>query len=207
MDVARPYSAVAPSLDGEVLVVLAGTTKPMSTRRISQLVKHGSYGGVKKAVERLVEQGLVSRETAGNAHLHLLNREHLAAPIVDAMAGLRSAFLSRLREGFSTWAPPPLHASLFGSAARGDGDTHSDIDLFIVRPSEVDDEDPVWREQFATISEQILAWTGNRAGPVEVSQADLADLLQANPSVLRDLREHGIALAGVPISSVLGDAS
>jgi predicted nucleotidyltransferase len=34
-----------------------------------------------------------------------------------------------------------MHASLFGSAARGDGVPESDIDLLIIRPERVDAED------------------------------------------------------------------
>ena len=35
----------------------------------------------------------------------------------------------------------PRSVPLFGSAARGDGDTASDIDILVIRPRDVDEED------------------------------------------------------------------
>lgn len=203
MDLSHPHSAVAPSLDSEVLLVLAGTSQPMTVRRISLLVNRGSYNGVKKALSRLVEQGLVLRETVARTHVHSLNREHIAAPAVDVLAALRSEFLGRLRAALGAWDPAPVHASLFGSAARGDGGTSSDIDLLVIRPDDVDEEDSRWREQFSILGERVFAWTGNRAGPIEVSNADASKLLRENPPVMRDLREDGIHLAGIGLSRLL----
>ena len=67
MDVARPYSAVVPSLEGDVLVTLAGTRKPMTGREVARLVKTGSQAGVLRALRRLAEQGLVEANDAGRA--------------------------------------------------------------------------------------------------------------------------------------------
>jgi hypothetical protein len=36
----------------------------------------------------------------------------------------------------------PVHLSISGSAARDDGDTASDIEIFVVRPRDVADDDP-----------------------------------------------------------------
>jgi hypothetical protein len=57
----------------------------------------------------------------------------------------------------------PLHASMFGSAARGDGDSSSDIDLFVVRSAAVDADARTWRGQVERLSEHVRAWTGNHA--------------------------------------------
>jgi hypothetical protein len=171
------------------------------------LVRHGSYNGVKKALGRLVEQGLVLRDEVGGVNLHSLNRRHVAAPVVDALAGLRAEFLRRLRDAIASWELAPVHASMFGSAARGDGDTTSDIDLFIVRPDDVEEEDPHWREQLSRLGEQIFEWTGNRAGPVEVAHADVPRLRKSNSPVWQDLAEDGIDLAGLRLSRLLREES
>lgn len=55
---------------------------------------------------------------------------------------MRSDLLSRLRAALSGWSPRAVHASLFGSAARGDGDAGSDIDIFVVRPVPIGQDDP-----------------------------------------------------------------
>lgn len=99
------------------------------------------------ALRRLAKEGVARAEEAGNAYLYTLNREHLTAPALELLADVRVELERRLRAEIKTWEIPPRHASIFGSAARGDGDTRSDIDIFVVRPADVPEDDPGWREQ------------------------------------------------------------
>jgi predicted nucleotidyltransferase len=202
MDVARPYSAVVPSLDGDVLVVLAGTTRPLTGRQVAELSRRGSRSAVSAVLDRLVEQGLVLRQEAGRAHLHTLNREHLAAGAAEQLASLRSELLRRLFVAFTAWHPAPLHASMFGSAARGDGDTASDIDLFVVRPAQISDEDDQWIAQVDELSRAVHAWTGNHAGIIEVPAQELSRLFRNRPPVFENLRTDAIHLIGMPLQAV-----
>lgn len=202
MDVARPYAAVAPGIEGDALVVLAGTTAPLTGRQITRLARRGTSPSVSAALDRLVDQGLVHRQQAGRAYLHTLNRDHVAAPAVEALAGLRAELLRRLRDALGRWEPAPLHASMFGSAARADGDTSSDIDLLLIRPEAVGEEDASWRAQVDGLGESVLAWTGNHAGIAELGEADLAALRREPPPILRDLRTDGIDLAGLPVRAL-----
>lgn len=206
VDMARPYSAVVPSLDGDVLAALAGTTRPLTGRQVAKLVRRGSQKAVSVALERLVDQGVVLREEAGRAYQHVLNREHLAAPAVEILATLRTELLRRLRERFAQWSPAPYHASMFGSVARGGGDMESDVDLLVVRPDDVDDEDRVWRAQVDGLSEAVRAWTGNYAAIVELAESEFRGLPAQRPSILDDLRTDGIDLAGVSLRRALKDA-
>src|SRR3954447_3212721 len=124
MDVAHPYAAVTGGgLEGEVLAVLAGTTKPLTGRQVARLARRGSDRGIRLALQRLAVQGLVDTLDAPPAVLYTLNREHIAAPVALALVELRGALLARLRDAIGSWQVAPLHASLFGSAARGDGGT------------------------------------------------------------------------------------
>jgi predicted nucleotidyltransferase len=206
MDVARPHAAVAPGVEGEVLVVLAGTTAQLTGRQIAGLVRRGTSPSVSAALDRLVEQGLVHRQEAGRAYLHTLNREHVAAPVVELLARLRTELLRRLRDSLERFEPPPFHASMFGSAARGDGDAGSDIDLLIVRPGDVDEEDARWRAQLDALGDAVEAWTGNHAGIVELDEADLDELRRAPPAILANLRADGIDLAGLPIRAMFKES-
>jgi hypothetical protein len=139
MDVSRPHTAViGGALEGEVLSVLAGTTRPLTGRQIARLASHGSDRGLRLALNRLAAQGLVDTVEAPPAVLYSLNRDHIAAPIALELAGLRAELFRRLRRAIGEWQVPPMHASMFGSAARGEGDASSDIDLLVVRPASVD---------------------------------------------------------------------
>ncbi len=206
MDLCRPYSAVAPTVEGDVLVVLAGTTHPLTGRQVARLARRGSVAGVAKALDRLDRQGLVTRLDAPPASLYTLNRRHIAAPVVEALAGLRAQFLSRLRDALSAWEIQPVHASLFGSAARGDGALDSDVDVFLVRPAVIDGEEATWSEQLASLSDLVFASTGNRAGIIDFAEQDIEQLLEESPPVLEELRRDAIDLAGVPSRELLGRA-
>ncbi len=190
-----------------MLVVLAGTTAPLTGRQIARLARRGTSPSVSAALDRLVEQGLVHRQVAGRAYLHTLNRDHVAAPLAEALADLRAELLRRLREALGGWEPAPLHASMFGSSARGDGDASSDIDLLLIRPEGVDEEDETWRTQVDALSESVLAWTGNHAGITELGEADVAELRRTPPPILEHLRADGIDLAGVPVRALLKERS
>jgi len=203
VDVARPHAAVSPGIEGEALVVLARTTAPLTGRQIARLVRRGTSASVSAALDRLVRQGLVNREHAGSAYLHTLNREHVAAQIAELMAGLRSELVRRLRDTLKGWEPEPFHASMFGSAARGDGDSESDIDLLIIRPSHIDEENSVWREQIDHLSQAVYSWTGNHAGIIEVTEGDLATSSGAAARIVGELEADGIDLAGVPLRGLL----
>ena len=204
VDVSRPYSAIAPTVEGDVLVALAGSDRAMSGRQVARLVRRGSQPAVNAALERLTAQGVVLREEAPPAYLYELNREHVGAPAVVVLADMRSEFLRRLRLLLAHWPVPAVHASMFGSAARGDGDGDSDIDLFIARPHGVPDDDERWAKQLSDLAEAVRVWTGNKASIVEFPQERLVVLREESPRALSGLRADAVPLAGPSFHEFLG---
>ena len=67
---------------------------------------------------------------------------------------------------------------MFGSAARGDGDTSSDVDLLMVDPDDIDPEDPRWRQQLHEFASAVERWTGNHAGISEIGEKELRPLAE-----------------------------
>jgi predicted nucleotidyltransferase len=195
MDFSRPFHVVSPSLDGDVLAVLSRADATLTGAQVHRLVGHSSDEGVRKALERLVRQGIVEREAAGAAYLYSLNREHLAARWVEGLAGLSRQFVKRLRESFETWRPKPAVALLFGSVARGEATKDSDLDLLLIRPDSVDGDDPTWRGQVLELQRSAMAWTGNEARVIEYAERELADLAGKEP-VLEEVATEGIELVG-----------
>lgn len=195
--------SLAPTLDGEALRVLAGTSRPLTGREIARLAARGSQRGIALALDRLVTQGLVLRQEAGAAALYTLNRSHLAAPAAETLAGMRGELHRRLREAIAAWEIQPVHASMFGSAARGDGDAKSDIDLFVVRPAAIDEDDSAWRQQLSRLAEEVHAWTGNHAATIEMGEEELGEMRRSQPPVLAHLRSDAIPLAGTPVERLL----
>jgi predicted nucleotidyltransferase len=196
VDVSRPYAAITNGLEGEAITVLAGTVKPLTGRQIARMARHGSDRGVRLALNRLAKQGLVDVIEARPALLYRLNREHIAGPIAEALAGLRAELVRRMRDEISSWPLKPVHASMFGSAARGDGGPDSDIDLLIVRPGGTDAEDPAWEGQLSHLADKVRAWTGNHAG---ISAVDERDVLAGDVSatLIDEILRDAVPLAGV----------
>ena len=66
MDLSNPISAIVPSLEGQVLRVLAHSTEPLSGSRVAELATTGSNPGVRTALNRLVRHGTVHGERAND---------------------------------------------------------------------------------------------------------------------------------------------
>lgn len=203
MDVAHPIRAVVPTLDGPVLEVLARTTRPLSGREVHRLVGAGSPSGIRLALLRLADQGLVLGEERAQAVFYTANRQHLAWPAVETLTSLRATLLDRLREELGGWTLPPMHASLFGSTARGDGDLESDIDLLLLLPDGVDEDEPPWADQVDRLRERVRAWTGNNCQTFQVDRARLAEHVRATDPLVDELRRDAITLAGQDLAAVL----
>jgi predicted nucleotidyltransferase len=192
MDFRHPFAVVTPTLDGDVLRVLAGVDTELTGAQVHRLVGHSSVAGVRRVLIRLSEQGIVDVRGAGAAKLYRFNREHVAALWVQGLAGVRNQLVDRLRARIADWDIQPVVAALFGSAARGEATPRSDLDIFLVRPSGADEE--VWVDQTAALAGAATRWTGNEARTLEMSEDELADA--ADEPVVSDILEHGIELAG-----------
>lgn len=200
MDVSRPFAALAPGVESDVLVALARSTAQRSGREIARLSQR-SPTGVQHVLDRLVDEGLVHRIRGGRAYLYSLNRDHLLAPAVEVMAGARWELVQRLRNLFAGWKSPILHASLFGSVARGEGNAASDIDLLVVRPRGIDAEDEQWRSQLEELADRVLRWTGNQAGIAELSEEDVS--APDRPPIFEEVTEEAIDLGGLPLRRLM----
>ena len=207
MDVGAPYTAITSRLEGEVLAVLVGTHRPMTGRQIGRLVRRGSDRGVRLALARLAEHGLVEVVQARPALLYTLNRDHLAAPVAEALVSLRHELVHRVREVVASWPIAPVHASMFGSAARGDGDTDSDIDLLIIRPDTVDEDDPAWRQQLEDLTERLQRWTGNHTSISDVGEGELPMLIERDAPIVEELERDAVTLGGPDARVLLRAAS
>lgn len=184
--------------------MLAGTTRGLTGREVALLTGRSSHSGVLGVLNRLAEHGLVDRVEVGRGLLFALNRAHLAAPAVDILAGMREELINRIRHTVDAWEIAPVHMSLFGSTARGEGDTSSDIDLFVVRPDDVVADDSRWRAQLDDLAGQIQRWTGNHAGIAESSNVEIARLRRDEPPIVAELRADAILLNGLDITVLLG---
>ncbi|WP_405063260.1 hypothetical protein OG474_16935 [Kribbella sp. NBC_01505] len=202
MDLKLPISTVIPSLDGPVLQVLARAGEGLSGREVHKLAGQGSVAGVRLVLQRLAATGLVHVDDAGNSLLYCLNRKHLVAPVVEFLADLRTALVQRLADELTTWRLPAVHASAYGALARADGDLESDVELLLIRPDDLDANDPLWNEQAANLMQTVVDLTGNPAHVFELSRTELADHLATEDPILNDWIHPTLHLAGLPLNTL-----
>jgi hypothetical protein len=218
MDLSDPTRAVTATLDGPVLAALALAGRPMTVGQVAEQTARGSEIGVRRSLARLVEQGIVRATTMGRNQVHELNREHVAAPIAELLAGLRTELWRRFRAELEGWTPRPVYAAVFGSAARGDGDTSSDVDLLLVHPffpgerrtsakrsfgesevprlSAVDEE--TWHANVDRLRELVQGWTGNALQVVDLSFHEWNRPTKTVASLVAEVRRDGIELVDPP---------
>ena len=225
MDLTDPTRAITPTLDGPILAALASAGRPLTVGEIATQAPRGSEIGVRKAVGRLVDQGIVTATQMGRNVVHELNRDHVAAPAAAALAGLRNELWTRLRETLDGWALKPMYASVFGSAARRDGGPESDIDLLLVHPNLPGDKRPPkrdkgfwgqlndvaagwasqvplasngadWLTQVDQLRAKVQRWTGNPLQVVDVSLWQWAGMRNTDPALFDQIARDGVTVAG-----------
>ena len=190
MELQHPLAVVTPTVDGDVLAVLARAEASFTTGQVHRVLPSVSQQGIRNSLQRLVEQGIVLADRVGNAYAYALNRDHIAAEHVIALAHLMDAFLARLTDELSAWDPQPAYGAVFGSAARVSMTAGSDIDLLLVRPAGADEQ--VWDEQAQILAGRATLWTGNDVRMLVLDE----EALDPNETVLRDVRSHGLTVAG-----------
>lgn len=180
----------------------------------------------RKCLARLVEQGIVRATEMGRNRVHELNREHLGAPVAGLLAGLRLELWNRFRKTLGSWNPKPVYGCVFGSAARGDGDAQSDIDLLLVHAPLPGEKEPrrrpggleavagfaaefttlqltdrqlaKWQRQVDQLRGLVRGWTGNPLQVLELSTFQWADLQRQQSALLVEIARDAIEIVGGP---------
>jgi predicted nucleotidyltransferase len=189
----RPLATVTPTLDGDVLTVLARRDAKFTTGQIHRILMQHSEEGIRKVLRRLTSQGIVQSERIGNAFAYRFNHDHLAAPYIVGLARLQETFLARLEDHLESWQTPPVYAAVFGSSARGRMTTSSDIDLLLVRPHTAADEE--WEEQLNDLAATVTGWLGNDTRVLEFTENEIATKGHEEP-VLNDILQEGLTVTG-----------
>lgn len=193
MDLAWPMATVVPPLEAAVLGTLARTTRPLTGREVHRLAATGSESGVRLTLARLVDSGLVHATAAGRATLYVANREHLAWSAVEELTRLRRTFFDLLGRHVADWAVEQVTVAVFGSAARGDGDVRSDIDLLVVRPG---GDDERWEARIDALRERVLAWTGNHCQVYELTGEQFRAHVTAAEPIVTEWERDAVVVHG-----------
>jgi predicted nucleotidyltransferase len=195
MDVARPVVAVIPGVQGRILAVLAETTAELNLRTIARL-SGVSLAQASRVLPLLVDLGIVERREAPPSALFRFVPENVASRAIAALARTRQAILEELGDSAGALDPTPVSVVVFGSLARGEATPKSDIDVVVVRPREVDEDEPAWREGIDTWREHAYRHSGNRVDVLEVSEVEVGARLRSRKPLWADIRREGVVVHG-----------
>lgn len=201
MQLNRPFATVTPTLDGDVLAVLASSEMTFTVSQIQRILTTASGEGIRKVLTRLTGQGVVLHDRVGRTNTYRLNTEHLAAEPILSLSRLTATFLKRLETHLKEWGGAVRYAAVFGSAATGRMTLGSDIDLFLVRSSSLQRVDrkrdlELWDSRVAELARSVTAWTGNEVRVVEYTEDELRAAAGAGESLLGDVVREGLTVAG-----------
>lgn len=188
-----PLQVITATLDADVLGVLARRPEAFTIPQLSAMISSRSTEGIRKTLRRLAAQGVVNVESVGRTQLFRLNREHLAAPLIEELARLKETFIAKVAGELSQWPTPPQYGALFGSAARGTMGVDSDIDLFLLRPEGTDEEG--FSHRAAELAEVASRWLGNDVRPLIYGVDEVRDS-HTDHTVFTEIITQGEAIFG-----------
>jgi predicted nucleotidyltransferase len=204
MDLSAPTAPLVQGGTSAVLGVLAGTSAGLTGRTVARLAGL-SHAGAGKILTQLVEHGMVLVEPVGAANVYRLNREHLlVGPALEMLQAL-DRLETRLGEAIRSWSVPCAGCALFGSAARRDGTTRSDLDVLVLRPDTVAVDDRAWRAQLDDTASQVERWTGNTLSWVEFDTGTFTRMITTHEPLIGELRRdaHWLVAPTPPVSTAL----
>ncbi len=199
MDLESPLRTIASPVEAEVLRVLAGADTEYSAPQIHHLIESASPYGVRKALARLADSGLVRSTIRGKSALWMGNRDHVLWPAIELAVNARRELLDRIRSRFAE--RNELAAYLYGSFALRSATPDSDIDVLVVYPDDTADDEIV---DFAhNLSEQIRLWTGNDGHIFNATRSWLRDWIERADPVAVSIRGDAVVLVGPAFEHLL----
>ena len=206
MHLAQPARSLVPTVDAPVLLALNATTGPLTGRRLATLAG-ASHTAVNAILARLTRAGIVLAERQGNAVLYRANRDHVGWAVVEALAGMRRSALDVMQNELASWQTAPVTTLCFGSFARGEGDEDSDVDLLLVRPSDVAELDDTWDRQQQALRDLVQRTTGNDCQILDIDFPRLLRHVDLNDPLVSNWLHDGVLLSGITLTEAIEIAS
>lgn len=206
VDFREPVQAVIPGAQGRILAVISQTSAELNLRTIARL-SGVSVAQASRVMPALVDLGLVERREAPPSALFKFVSEHVASRAVTALVDARRTLLDELKASASSLAVQPTSVIVFGSVARGDADRSSDVDLLLIRPYEVAEDDARWRASIDGWVEWVRRLTGNPVEVLEVALDDATVNLRSKKQLWSEIQRDGVVVFGPSIEDLRGRRS
>ncbi len=178
-----------------VLRVLISVEIPLNASQIAAMA-HLTRPAVTSVLHDYAAMGLVRSSSAGRANVHVLNRENvhvqrLVIPLFAAEQELPERLESDLLAAFGHCAESIV---LFGSYARGEQDSRSDIDVVLVADGATSKQ--ALDRQLDSVVREFRARYGVSLSALTYETRDANALWRTAPALLESLRRDGLVVHG-----------
>jgi hypothetical protein len=201
MDFVRPVEAIVPGAQGRVLAVMAETTAELNLRTVAEL-SGVSLAQASRVLPGLVELGVLERREVPPSSLFRFVPDHVASRAILTLARAADTVLDELDHLAASLPVPPVSVVVFGSFARREADAESDIDVLVVRPADVDEDDEKWAASMEQLHTDGRRLSGNPLEVVEVGANEVAALLKSRRPLWADIRRDGRVVHGLPLDDL-----
>ena len=198
--------SVIPGTQGRILAVLAETTAELNLRTIARLADV-SPSQASRVLPELVRLGMVERREAPPSALFRLVDENLASKLVQSLSRVRDSTVNELSRQAKEMIPSATSVIVFGSFARGEAVAESDLDVVVVRPSGVAEDDDVWATALENWRRYAARMTGNRVEVIEVDVDSVGQLLRGRKPLWSDVNREGMVITGASLERLRGRRS
>ena len=173
-----------PGARGAVLAALLRTGAPLTGRRVHALVEGHSLGAVQQALRDLEGVGVITTETIGRAGVHRVNEQH------EAIAPLRSLAspIDMLTRVVRDVASDVEAVIVFGSVARGEAHSDSDVDLAVIARD-------AWNGR-ADLEQQVSERLGNPCDVLHLTREQFVRTAENREPVVAEILRDGLPLVG-----------
>ncbi len=203
MDFVRPIEAVIPGAQGRVLAVLAETTAELNLSTVARLAGV-SQAQASRLLPGLVELGIVERREIPPSSLFRLVPEHVASRLLLGLSRADDAVELEIGEIARRLPHRPVSVIVFGSLARGTAGVGSDIDLVVVRPDDIDEDDDGWAASIEQLRSAVAHLTGNPVEVLEVGADQAAARLADDDGLWAAIRRDGVVVHGLSLDDLQG---
>src|SRR6056297_1113068 len=201
MDFVQPIEAVIPGAQGRILSVLVETTAPLNLRTLARLA-NVSPAQASRVLPGLVDLGIVERYEVPPSSQFLLARSNVAAQAVIELARSKETASERIGLAAASMAVRPESVIVFGSFARGEAGVDSDVDVVVIRPDSIAENDDDWANALESWRDEAGEITGNSVEVVEVSFGEAGSKLRGRTEFWRNVRRDGISVHGLSIEQI-----
>lgn len=178
----------------------------MNLRTIARLARV-SIAQASRVLPGLVDLGMIERREVPPSSMFRLVPEHVATRALLELASSRDVVIAEIGRAASEMSPEPVSVITFGSFARGDSEIDSDIDVIVVRPTEVDADDEEWSQAIERWRAVVGRVAGNTVEVLDLDVDAVAAKLSSESQLWRDIHRDGQVVFGERLSSLASRAN